>query len=149
MHLNTNNRQAFETRRWGFHPPSWSATEAFPSPFLMFWWHHWHPHVTSVTPSAAKHWLSTQGKLTEYPVSRPEPRTSLISQHANLNSMIQQYWIYCFSLGVKWAQVWRTSNVRARQHQGGDWSCHRANITLRGCSCAALKPGFYRADLLS
>lgn len=50
VHLNTNNRQAFETRRWGFHPPSCSATEAFPSPFLMFWWHHWHPPMSRLSP---------------------------------------------------------------------------------------------------
>lgn len=97
-------------------------------------------YVTSVTPSAAKHWLSTQKELTEYPVSGPEPCTSLISQNANLNSMIQQFWIHCFFLCVKWAQVWRTSHARARQHQRDAWSCRSANIRLRGCSGGAVKP---------
>lgn len=86
-------------------------------------------YVMSVTTSVAKHWLSTQRKPTEYPVSRPDPCSNLISLHANLNSMIQQYWIR----RVKWAQVWRTSHARVRQRQRDAWSCRGASTTLRGC----------------
>ena len=104
-------------------------------------------YVTSVTPSAAKHWLSTQKALTEYLVSRHDPCTSPVNQHANLNSMIQQFWIHCLFLCVKWAQVWRTSHARARQHQWDAWSCCGANIMLKGCSNGPVSLLFFR-DLL-
>lgn len=134
-----NHWGAFETRYCGFHPPSWSATQRHSlSDVLMA---SLTPlYVMSATPSAAKHWLSTQREPTEYPVSRPDPRSSLISRHANLNSMIQQYWIHRFFHCVKWAQVWRTSHARARHRQWDAWSCRGANTTLRGCSDEPVKP---------
>lgn len=89
-------------------------------------------YVMSITPSASKHWLSMQRKPAEYPVFSPDPSASHISLHANLNSMIPQYWIHHFFLEVKWAQEWRMTHARARRSQQDAWSCCRAQHNATG-----------------
>lgn len=122
--------------------------EAFPSPCLMFWWHHWHPSMSCLSPHLQPNTDSAH-RASPQSIRCPDLThvAALSASHANLNSMIQQYWIHRFFRCVKWAQVWRTSHARARQRQRDAWSCRRANIMLRGCSDEAVKPSLVPSGL--
>lgn len=120
--------QAFGSRYCGSQPASWTATQRHSS--IPVWCldgitdtplcHVCHP-ICSQTPTQRTEKAPKISGIQTCPMLRPYH-----SWHANLNSMILQYWIQQFFHCVKWARVWRTSHARARQHQQVARSCRRA-----------------------